>query len=381
MKFELENTTLIRYIEEPGDRDIVIPDGVTAINGSWTGSVFSKSNHIESIVIPASVKEIDSYQFYYLKNLRWVEFKGDISIIHENHVFPGCKNMVYVICNPNTPLSQLPSKWKQLLAIGVIKYLYDGNYVNDAVLKEVKKYIKTQLKRLYPIGYEYPFFAKFMVDENLLSEELFDEMIAYTQEERIADVLAILLEGKNSRYPAAALLERMEDKFEKDIAYAQKMDEHTSLTYLKAQWTWKKRADGTLVIWTYKGSDSEVFIPSIIGKNKVTAVRGYLFHSNRGERREWLRLSLNKIHIAEGIVELCCVYDTGNMFETGPLAYFAVPTDIYIPNSVTKIYKDTFRGEYSDPRDYKIRNVTIHAPAGSYAETYAKEHNIPFVAE
>jgi len=25
--------------------------------------------------------------------------------------------------------------------------------------------------------------------------------------------------------------------------------------------------------------------------------------------------------------------------------------------------------------------VAIHAPAGSYAETYAKENNIPFVAE
>jgi hypothetical protein len=26
-------------------------------------------------------------------------------------------------------------------------------------------------------------------------------------------------------------------------------------------------------------------------------------------------------------------------------------------------------------------NLTIHAPAGSYAEAYAKENNIPFVAE
>jgi hypothetical protein len=26
-------------------------------------------------------------------------------------------------------------------------------------------------------------------------------------------------------------------------------------------------------------------------------------------------------------------------------------------------------------------NLTIHAPAGSYAEKYAKEWNIPFVAE
>lgn len=38
----------------------------------------------------------------------------------------------------------------------------------------------------------------------------------------------------------------------------------------------------------------------------------------------------------------------------------------------TKIGDEAFRN---------IENLEIHAPSGSYAETYAKEHNIPFVAE
>ncbi len=45
--------------------------------------------------------------------------------------------------------------------------------------------------------------------------------------------------------------------------------------------------------------------------------------------------------------------------------------DIYIPLSVTAM--DNCFGWYLRP--------TVHAPAGSYAEQYAKEHNIPFVAE
>ena len=47
-------------------------------------------------------------------------------------------------------------------------------------------------------------------------------------------------------------------------------------------------------------------------------------------------------------------------------------TDITIPNGVTRISKDAFSN---------CEKMTIHAPAGSYAETYAKENNIPFVAE
>ena len=46
--------------------------------------------------------------------------------------------------------------------------------------------------------------------------------------------------------------------------------------------------------------------------------------------------------------------------------------NIVIPDGVTSIGFRAFEG---------CRQVTIHAPAGSFAKTYAKENNIPFVAE
>ena len=45
---------------------------------------------------------------------------------------------------------------------------------------------------------------------------------------------------------------------------------------------------------------------------------------------------------------------------------------IHIPRSVKFIGFGVFTG---------CPNLTIHAPAGSCTEQYAKEHNIPFVAE
>ena len=53
-------------------------------------------------------------------------------------------------------------------------------------------------------------------------------------------------------------------------------------------------------------------------------------------------------------------------------AYCENLKDVTISNSKTSIMGTAF----SD-----CPNLTIHAPAGSYAEQYAKEHNIPFVAE
>lgn len=47
-------------------------------------------------------------------------------------------------------------------------------------------------------------------------------------------------------------------------------------------------------------------------------------------------------------------------------------TSIVLPEGVTSIHGVAFSG---------CIKLTIHAPAGSYAETYAKKNNIPFVAE
>ena len=45
---------------------------------------------------------------------------------------------------------------------------------------------------------------------------------------------------------------------------------------------------------------------------------------------------------------------------------------VTVPQSVHTIGTDAFA---------KCTKLTIHAPAGSYAEQYAKENNIPFAVE
>ena len=56
---------------------------------------------------------------------------------------------------------------------------------------------------------------------------------------------------------------------------------------------------------------------------------------------------------------------------------------IYIPASVTYINATAFECARNTFVGWEYWNCveTIHAPAGSYAEQYAKENNIPFVAE
>ncbi len=50
---------------------------------------------------------------------------------------------------------------------------------------------------------------------------------------------------------------------------------------------------------------------------------------------------------------------------------------VILPEGIEAIDDNAFY----DEEDGLLSKVTIHAPAGSYAEQYAKENNIPFVAE
>ena len=52
--------------------------------------------------------------------------------------------------------------------------------------------------------------------------------------------------------------------------------------------------------------------------------------------------------------------------------YTGTDSDVNIPDGVTVIGYSTFD---------ECENLTIHAHEGSYAEQYAKENYIPFVAE
>ena len=95
--------------------------------------------------------------------------------------------------------------------------------------------------------------------------------------------------------------------------------------------------------------------------------------------------NLTNIMLPEGLVSI-----SGNAFERcSSLQNIRIPasvkiigggafvdcrnlTDITILNRTTRIGCSAF---------WNCNRLTIHAPAGSYAETYAKENNIPFVAE
>lgn len=159
-----------------------------------------------------------------------------------------------------------------------------------------------------------------------------DEMIEFAQENGTAETLAYLLDFKNRTADFAAESRKAEKKMMAELNAAP-----DSVASLKKLWTFKKREDGTLVITRYKGRQTDISVPSKIGKNKVTAIGKLAFspHAQRlTDEEAAFRKTITSITLPEGITEI------------GSSAFWscAALNSVNIPDGVSKIGESAFCG-------------------------------------
>ena len=107
-----------------------------------------------------------------------------------------------------------------------------------------------------------------------------DEMIAYASDKNKTECLAWLLDFKNRTANLAEEQEKAEKKFMRELNASP-----DSVSELKKLWSWQKQEDGTFVITSCKRSlaeQTEITVPSRIGKCTVTAIGAYAFSPYAG---------------------------------------------------------------------------------------------------
>ena len=194
----------------------------------------------------------------------------------------------------------------------------DSNRVYEDNAKRLKKHLITQAVEEDCVTVIAKLFACY---KKPIAINEIDEYLTTAAEK--ATVTAFLLEYKAKHYSAAKIEKNAQDNEDKELGLKEKT---------LAEWrkTFALSSGKEIIIERYKGKDAVVCIPAQIEGKPVVTIGTSAF-----ERHSEI-------------------------------------TDITIPASVTTIAWFAFDG---------CTNMTIHAPAGSHAETYAKENNIPFVAE
>jgi hypothetical protein len=262
----------------------------------------------------------------------------------------------------------------------------------------------------------------------ITTPKLRDELIKIASENGKTEMLALLMNYKNQTADLQAEATKQEKKLTQELCA-----DPDSAYELKKRWNIKKKDDGTLIITGYKGTDTQVVVPKKIGNAVVSEVGEEAFSpeakriANKKTREEITDIvipesvirignsafagcrSLKNISLpdsietfgvrvflnCENLTELKLPQKTRGVIRWYFFGSCKNLERLYVPSKVTAITEWAFDGctalrelhlkKGTKKFDFSgiecAKHLTIYAPAGSYAETYAKEHNIPFEAE
>lgn len=422
MAFEIKKNVLKQYIPEPGQTEVVIPEGVDTIGTK----AFEDCGELNSVILPEGVTALKQYAFdscepkikhlavpatlqesgknSFPAELRTVDLpNGTVRFARGHDSFEVTEVIIYLLGITEKSFSELRAGSRLELAMISLEA---PALIKEDARTEISQYAQVQKKKILEIILSYGLTSALggAMDAGFITTKNVDACLA--QAAGNAEMTAMLLDFKNKLIFSAKAGQK--NAYEPESAFRP-----PSVTEAKKNWSFEKNEDGTgYILTSYKGAEFSVEIPATIGKLPVTEIQGICncsFSSKFPHARQSLMKSsivlvsipnsvqiigeysfdglaeLKTVCISSGVTHIC-----KNAFaECAQLEEILLPTglesvdyrafgnctalkQVIMPDTVTYINDFTFE---------KCDLLSIHAPAGSYAEQYAKEHNICFVAE
>ena len=353
---------------------ITIPNGITEISKN----AFSECSNLSNIEIPTSVKLIAEKAFSRCP-LHKISIKGKPKLGIEAFACEDHDIKKYLTCEIEAPdkMEILPYmiSWEDL-RLSDLHSLLSAPQLRPADLRYIAKRLLASQKKLLP-----NFMKNITVSELLALEN--SGAITAAKSNLILDLLennaecrAVYLDYYNSHFNISTQLQAEEEKIDRAVQRVMMqskelqsaVDELNAMDTASLKKLWKTTEQGQgLTITKYGGDSAYIAIPGMIGNDSVyqigkEAMRSAAPESGRKTVYNKKMYKIRGIWVSDGITEICSCAFFGS----------CLLKDIYLPASIQIIAEDAFQD---------CHKLTIHAPSGSYAESYAKEHNIPFAAE
>ncbi|MBQ9082828.1 MAG: leucine-rich repeat domain-containing protein [Clostridia bacterium] len=325
--------------------EVVLPEGLTHI-GAYA---FAECDALEVLHLPDGLSEIGVHAFYHCTALERLDVPADVTRIGsgafarceklnirwsgEGTVERGAFDGVHGVAVPGLPLSYFSTPENKRAAMR--GFLQDPEcYRHRASWAEYCKYAASQRKKLLPEVFLedlVPAVAFYGQQKKITSANFDADYLTPAMAAGAYNCMAFLLNWQAER----GMPEGFELQLEQEL-----MEDPCSTENMKKQWSFQARPDGTLMLTSYKGTETSIQVPERIGRKMVTALDEYLFApENRGgtpkprARREVLQRIVS-VQIPEGIVSIgtCAFKDCAGL------------TEIFLPDSVTEIGDAAFRG-------------------------------------
>lgn len=390
--FNLSEVTIPESVQSIGQlafaycsslKAISIPKGVKGINYN----AFNSCTSLTEAVIHGDISDIAKYAFQGCTSLRKIVFHGVVTNI-DKQAFEGIPADA-IITAPQTPLDVFSTRDTKHAA--VVGFLCAPDlYTDPAVATGYRMYAISHKKEFLPIVISLDLaksIALFVESKKLTVAAFRSEYLETAEKANAAGCIAYLLNWQNQNFSAESLDADKQKQQTKDPYNAADM---------KKIWSTQSLPDGSLAITSYKGMDIHVVIPERIGKKAVTVIGENAFNAINKQRAS--RELMEKI---ESVV----IPTSVTTIEKNAFAYCHALKEIVIPDSITTIafygIRDCkslehihipasvekiggwnfFSTGFVGSKNVITQKTTIHTPAGSRAEFYAKEADLPLVIE
>ena len=274
---------------------VTIPEGVKEIN--W--SAFSGCTNLTSVVIPKSVLRIKMDAFAGCTALREVTFLGTPAELHKQ-AFSG-ENMAFY--TPTMSMAQLPStEYKQAAARGFALRYAAGTELPEAYRADCLKYIRGQKKKLYPMALQFPPLLHVMLGEKMAPKGDLPDLIDQAASLNKPEVTAMLLDYQDRQLKPGEREQMEAEKMQREMDFM--LTGALTAAEAKKSWRYEKDEKGNLTILGYKGQETEVEVPTAIGKDPVAAIGDYAFSPNGkplSEAQREARRNIRSICVPEGV--------------------------------------------------------------------------------
>ena len=421
-----------------GLTSVTIPGSVTEIGGY----AFENCTNLTSVVIPAGVTAIGEFAFCNCTALTSISLPDSIQRLGRKPSDHGTarEQNGYWLFSGCTALEQIHAS-DEIKKILFAKVDVDKVFVKikerfqPAVMRDILTYTgkptknKKMLLRAL-IERDDASSLSILLERNYVANKrVRDELIDFAAEKGKTNCAAVLLDYKNRTADLAKEQEAEVKKLEKELTMP--MEE---LLEKELKKNWLIAGEKSCEVRQYRGSETVVRVPSrwggksvrsvcekvfsnyeattpaktkklnqiveIIIPNSITQLGKTLCRGCKG--LEKVTLSANLTHMGSHAFKYCYKLSEINLQDTKlqeierdtfngcislekvtlpptvktlgmyAFAYCTGLKEIYIPETVTKISSVAFEGS---------KSLTIHAPAGSYAEEFAKKNDIRFIAE
>ena len=385
---------------------VVIPDSIVSIGNA----AFAGCKNLKEVSIPGSVQSIEEGSFRFCSKLTRLAIPDGVTSIEKEILFR-CDDLKTVMIPDGTTSihenlfgyravetgilisdpKRLPLALRRNAAIG---FAEAGNGKDDARWEANSKYIKSNAVKLIDTAMQHPALLSLMCKEKLIAPKDAEKFLESARKTGNAELISTMMDYQANKISTkekeklAAQKQTQQDQVMDRMIARQGMTGIAGLNIAVTGGleTFKNRNE----LKTFIAENGAKMASSLTVKVDYLIMNDPASDSEKAQKAQELEIDIISERRFNEIVGRTFTIEDGIL-----LQYNGSIGDVTIPENVVGIGRSVFEGmaaltRVTVPASVKkigayafedCPNLTICAPAKSFAAKYAQKHNIPFVAE